>query len=61
MMKEIKGICCEVKNCVYHASDDCCTAGKITVGNSNATSTTETKCKTFECCDNCCAKSEFKL
>lgn len=53
-MDEIKGISCEVKNCVYHNTDDCCTAGHIVVGNSSATKTAETKCETFQCCDSCC-------
>lgn len=52
-MNEIKGISCEVKNCIHHDQSDCCTAGHIKVGNKGATSTTETKCETFECCDNC--------
>ncbi len=46
---EIKGIKCEVKNCVYHNTKDCCTAGHIKVGNSQATKTSDTKCETFEC------------
>ncbi|MGN0530423.1 MAG: DUF1540 domain-containing protein [Eubacterium sp.] len=52
-MDEIKGISCEVKNCVHHSMDDSCTAGHITVGNSSATKTAETKCETFKCCDGC--------
>ncbi|MDE6124606.1 MAG: DUF1540 domain-containing protein [Eubacterium sp.] len=52
-MDEIRGISCEVKNCVYHDKSDCCTAGHITVGNSSATKTSETKCETFECCEGC--------
>ena len=53
IMDEIRGISCEVKNCVYHDKSDCCTAGHITVGNSSATKTSETKCETFECCESC--------
>lgn len=53
IMNEIKGISCEVKNCIHHDQSDCCTAGHIKVGNKGATSTTETKCETFECCENC--------
>ena len=52
-MNEIKGISCEVKNCIYHDKSDRCNAGHIVVGNESATKTTETKCETFECCDNC--------
>ncbi len=53
MEKEIQGICCEAKNCKYHNKNNCCTAGHITVGTKGAVTTTETKCETFECCDNC--------
>ena len=52
-MNEIKGISCEVKNCIHQDQSDCCTAGHIKVGTKGATSTTETKCETFECCENC--------
>lgn len=52
-MDEIKGISCEVKNCVYHDMANCCTAGHITVGSSSATKTAETKCETFKCDENC--------
>ncbi|MBR3148918.1 MAG: DUF1540 domain-containing protein [Eubacterium sp.] len=51
MDNEIKGISCEVKNCVYHDKKDCCNAGHISIGNEKAQSESETKCKTFECCD----------
>lgn len=56
MDNEIKGISCEVKNCKYHDSADNCNAGHIKVGNQSATSKADTKCETFECCDNsdCC-------
>lgn len=53
MNNEIKGISCEVKNCVHHDSSNCCTAGHIKVGSTNAKSTMETKCETFKC-DSCC-------
>lgn len=46
--KHIKGITCDVKNCVYHDSDCYCTAGKIAVGPSYATSCTDTVCATFK-------------
>ncbi|MFR6064826.1 MAG: DUF1540 domain-containing protein [Eubacterium sp.] len=48
-MNEIKGISCEVKNCVHHNCDNTCNAGHITVGNSSAMTTMETKCETFQC------------
>ncbi|MBO5495520.1 MAG: DUF1540 domain-containing protein [Eubacterium sp.] len=50
----MKGISCEVKNCVYHDKSDNCNAGHIRVGDSSATQTHDTVCKTFECNDNCC-------
>lgn len=56
MDKEIKGISCEVKNCVYHDKANNCNAGHIKVGTTNATTMTETNCQTFESCENgnCC-------
>lgn len=56
-MNEIKGICCEAKNCVYHDKSDNCTAGHITVGKSSATKTSETACQTFRCCEGCDCKN----
>ncbi|MGN0528222.1 MAG: DUF1540 domain-containing protein [Eubacterium sp.] len=56
MNNEIKGISCEVKNCVYHDMSNACTAGHITVGNKSATKTAETACETFECCEDCNCK-----
>lgn len=53
MDKEIKGISCDVKNCIYHDKSNCCNAGHINVGSHTATKTNETKCETFECCDEC--------
>ena len=41
----IKGIKCDVKNCVYHDCDTYCTAGQIAVGNSTADSAA---CDTFK-------------
>lgn len=52
-MKEIKGISCEVKNCVFHDKDNNCLAGNIKVGSPNAIHESETKCKTFECIEGC--------
>ena len=44
----IKGISCDVKNCQYHQGDCYCTAEKIAVGPSFATSSTDTVCATFK-------------
>ena len=44
----ISGIKCDVKNCNYHTHDDCCVAGEIQVGPSNAEVGSQTKCGTFE-------------
>ena len=44
----IKGISCDVKNCVYHEGECDCTAGKIAVGPSYASSCTDTVCATFK-------------
>ncbi len=52
-MKEIKGINCEVKNCVFHDKDNNCLAGSIKVGSPNAIHESETKCETFECSEDC--------
>lgn len=55
MDKEIKGISCDVKNCIHHDMSNNCLAGHIKVGNQTAKNVSETKCETFECCDdNCC-------
>ena len=50
-MKEIKGITCEAKNCIFHDKSNNCLAGRIEVGSSNAINESETRCKTFECSD----------
>ena len=44
----IKGIKCDVKNCVYHDCDTHCMAGQIAVGPSYATSSSDTVCATFK-------------
>lgn len=49
MKKEIKGITCEAKNCVYQDEKGNCNAGHIKVGNPQAQKNSETKCETFEC------------
>ncbi len=42
--EHIKGIKCDVKNCVYHDCDTHCTANMIAVGNG----ATEACCDTFK-------------
>ena len=46
--EHIKGICCDVKNCVYHDCETHCTAKQIAVGPSSATSSSDTACATFK-------------
>ncbi|MCH5314274.1 MAG: DUF1540 domain-containing protein [Eubacterium sp.] len=53
MNDEIKGISCEVKNCKFNSREKYCMAGHIRVGDPTATSSSDTNCQTFECCDNC--------
>ena len=45
--KHIKGISCDVKKCRYNGENNCCTAQQISVGPSNACSSSETACATF--------------
>ncbi len=44
----IKGVVCDVKNCAHHDGVNYCTAEKIAVGPSFATSCTDTVCATFK-------------
>ena len=53
MSKENKGITCNAENCVYHNQKDKCTAEHINVGCVFATNSSETKCETFECNNEC--------
>ena len=46
--EHIKGIRCDVKNCMYHDCETYCMAGEIAVGPSNATSSADTVCATFK-------------
>lgn len=46
--QHIKGICCNVKNCVHHDGESYCTADKINVGPAYATNCTDTVCSTFK-------------
>ncbi len=48
--REDRGLCsvrCGVKNCRYHANDNCCQAERITVRSENAVRMAETFCGTF--------------
>ena len=46
--KHIKGIKCDVKNCVYHAERNNCYAGSISVGPREADCSANTNCATFK-------------
>ncbi len=46
--KHIKGIHCEVKNCVHHDGECYCTADKIAVGATYANKAEDAACVTFE-------------
>ena len=46
--KAIKGIDCDVKNCVYHDGKNDCVAGKICVGPKDAKCSSGTSCATFK-------------
>ena len=46
--KHINGIVCEVKNCMYHDCETYCTAEKIAVGPSYASTSSDTICATFK-------------
>lgn len=45
--KRLKGVVCDVKNCMYHDGDSYCTANRIAVGPSFASTSGETVCATF--------------
>ncbi len=47
-VKHIKGIGCDVKNCVYHDGDSYCTADKVSIGPGYASCATDTICATFK-------------
>ena len=46
--KHIKGITCDVKNCVYHCGESECYAGEICVGPREAKTSANTVCATFK-------------
>ena len=48
MTKHIKGIKCDVKNCAYHADQNGCYAGTISVGPREADCSAHTNCATFK-------------
>ena len=48
MNKCIKGIVCDVKNCMYHTTHNSCCAGTIAVGPKDATCSANTNCATFK-------------
>ena len=48
LSKRIKGIMCDVKNCAYHNGMSECYAGCISVGPSDAKSSSGTACVTFK-------------
>ncbi|MBP1559257.1 MAG: DUF1540 domain-containing protein [Oscillospiraceae bacterium] len=41
------GICCDVKNCVYHDKGCHCTAEKVNIGPQHANTSADTICSTF--------------
>ena len=45
--KKLKGVACDVKNCMFNDQCSHCTAEKIAVGPTYATSCTDTVCATF--------------
>ena len=48
MTKQIKGIVCDVKNCMYHSTENKCCAGTISVGPREASCSANTNCATFK-------------
>ena len=46
--KSIKGVVCDVKNCAYHAGENSCCAGTISVGPREASCSANTSCATFK-------------
>ena len=45
--KKLRGVSCDVKNCLFNDQTGHCTAEKIAVGPTYATSCTDTVCATF--------------
>ncbi len=46
--KHIKGIVCDVKNCMFHEGQNNCYAGCISVGPREASCSANTNCATFK-------------
>lgn len=46
--QHLEGVCCDVKNCVYHDGEHRCTAKEINVGPTYATASHDTACATFK-------------
>ena len=46
--KHLKGISCDVKNCIHHDGECYCCAEHISVGPSYATNCSDTVCATFK-------------
>ena len=46
--KHLKGVACDVRNCSFHDGDSYCTANRIAVGPSFASTSGETVCATFK-------------
>ena len=46
--RHIQGVSCDAKNCVYHDGDNYCTASRVNVGPTYATSSADTVCATFK-------------
>ena len=46
--KHLKGVACDVRSCSYHDGDSFCTASRIAVGPSFASTSGETVCATFK-------------
>ena len=46
--RHLEGVCCDVKNCVYHDGEHRCTAKEINVGPTYATASNDTACATFK-------------
>ncbi|MBQ7595889.1 MAG: DUF1540 domain-containing protein [Clostridia bacterium] len=57
MRHVIKDINCKVSDCIYNEGNGTCSAGKIEVGPSHASSCSDTLCNTFECDGSGCSKS----
>ena len=48
MEKHLKGVTCDVCQCVHHGKNNTCCAGMIAVGPHSASTSFETVCATFK-------------